>query len=176
GVAPLSVARAATQNVTHAKVVSGASTITQQLVKLLDHEGKPHSRGLADKVREAARAQNLEAVVSKDTILEAYLNRLSYGHGLVGPEAAAQGYFGVPARDLSWARAAFLAVLPRAPSFLDPYAHAERVLSRQRALLQALHDEGVIDDASLARAQGEAVMVRALSRPFFAPHFVEALR
>ncbi len=176
GVSPLAVARAAAQNVTHARLVSGASTITQQLVKLLDHEGKPRGRGLAEKIREAARAQNLEEVASKDAILEAYLNRLSYGHGLVGPEAAAQGYFGVPARDLSWARAAFLAVLPRAPSFLDPYAHLDRVLLRQRALLQALAGEGALDEASLARALAEPIHVRALTRPFLAPHFVEVVR
>lgn len=176
GVDPIAVARAATQNVTHGRLVSGASTITQQLVKLLDHEGKPHPRGLAEKLREAARAQNLEDVAPKDRILEAYLNRLSYGHGLVGPEAAAQGYFGVPATELSWARAAFLAVLPRAPSFLDPYAHPERVLVRQRALLAALHEDGVLDRASLDRALAETVTVRPLARPFLAPHFVEALR
>lgn len=176
GVSALAVARAASQNVTHGRLVSGASTITQQLVKLLDHEGKPHPRGLADKLREAARAQNLEDVASKDTILAAYLNRLSYGHGLVGPEAAAQGYFGVAATELSWARAAYLAVLPRAPSFLDPFAHGERVLVRQRALLAALHEEGVLDRPSLDRALAEGVVVRPLSRPFLAPHFVEALR
>lgn len=176
GLDPLAVARAATQNVRHGRLVSGASTITQQLVKLLDHEGKPHPRGLAEKLREAARAANLEEVAPKDTILEAYLNRLSYGHGLVGPEAAARGYFGVPASELSWARAAYLAVLPRAPSFLDPLAHPERVLVRQRALLAALRDEGVLDAASLERALAEAIVPRAPERPFLAPHFVESIR
>lgn len=176
GVDPIAVARAAAQNVTNGRLVSGASTITQQLVKLLDHEGKPHPRGLREKLREAARAQNLEDVASKDTILEAYMNRLSYGHGLVGPEAAARGYFGVAAADLSWARAAFLAVLPRAPSFLDPYAHADRVRVRQRALLHALADEGLLDGAELARALAEDVVARPLARPFLAPHFVEAVR
>lgn len=105
------------------------------------------------------------------------MNRLSYGHGLVGPESAAQGYFaGVPARDLSWARAAFLAVLPRAPSFLDPYAHLDRVVLRQRALLQALAGEGVIDAASLGRALDEPIVVRPLARPFLVSHFVEVVR
>ena len=137
GVDPSAITRAVAQNVRSARVVSGASTITQQLVKLLDHEGKPHARGLAVKLREAARAQNLEDVLHKNEILEAYLNRLPYGHGLVGPEAAAQGYFGVASRDLSWAQAAFLAILPRAPSYLDPYIHQDRVLLRQKALLSA---------------------------------------
>ncbi len=130
GIDKPAVVRAAFQNARHGRVVSGASTITQQLVKLLDTEGKPRPRTLAAKFRESARAQNLEEEASKSEILEAYLNRLGYGHALIGPEAAAQGYFGVAARDLSWAQAAFLAVLPRAPSFLDPYAHQERVVLR----------------------------------------------
>jgi penicillin-binding protein 1C len=176
GVDPAAIARAVTQNVRHARLVSGASTITQQLVKLLDHEGKPHPRGLAVKLREAARAQNLEQVLEKNEILEAYLNRLSYGRGLVGPEAAAQGYFGVASRDLSHAQAAFLAVLPRAPSYLDPYAHKDRVLLRQRALLAAMREAGALDEASYARAESEPIAIRPFVSPFLAPHFVESLR
>ncbi|MBK8259715.1 MAG: penicillin-binding protein 1C [Polyangiaceae bacterium] len=176
GVDPVAVARATTENVTHGRLVSGASTITQQLVKLLDHEGRPHSRGLREKFVEAARAQNLEDEVSKDTILEAYLNRLSYGHGWVGPEAAAEGYFGVSSKNLSWAQAAYLAVLPRAPSFLDPVTHPERVQVRQAALLAALHSEGLLDEDDYRRARAEEVTVKPVSRPFLAPHFVEKIR
>ncbi|HZF53523.1 MAG TPA: penicillin-binding protein 1C [Polyangiaceae bacterium] len=168
--------RALGQNLRHGRVVSGASTISQQLVKLLDNEGRPRPRSLAEKLREAARAQNLEQAAAKETILEAYLNRLSYGHGLVGPEAAAQGYFGVASRDLSWAQAAFLAVLPRAPSFLDPFEHKPRVLVRQAALLDALFEAGVLSEADIERARSEPIEVRRPARPMFAPHFIEALR
>lgn len=170
------VVRALAQSLRHGRLVSGASTITQQLVKLLDARGQPGPRGLADKLREIARAQNLEEVLSKDEILLAYLNRLPYGHGLVGPEAAARNYFGVAARDLSWAQAAFLAVLPRAPSYLDPYTHLDRVLLRQRVLLDALRDVGQLDDIEHARALAEPIQIRPLARPFFAPHLVDALR
>jgi penicillin-binding protein 1C len=175
GVDGMAIARAVGQNVQGARLVSGASTITQQLVKLLDGEGKPEKRTLWKKLVEAARAQNLEKVADKQTILEAYLNRLEYGHGLSGPEAAARGYFGVAARDLSFAQAAYLAVLPRAPSFLDPYDHHDRVLLRQRALLDALHESGVLNDADLSRAKAEAIRVKRLNRPFYAPHFVNAV-
>jgi penicillin-binding protein 1C len=168
--------RALGQNLRHGRVVSGASTISQQLVKLLDNEGKPRPRSLAEKLREAARAQNLEETTAKEAILEAYLNHLSYGHGLVGPEAAAQGYFGVAAKDLSWAQAAFLAVLPRAPSFLDPFEHKPRVLLRQAALLEELFEVGVLSPADIERARSEPIEVRRPERPMFAPHFVEALR
>lgn len=176
GVDGAAIARAVAQNVRHARLVSGASTITQQLVKLLDTGGAPHPKSLAEKLLEAARAQNLEERLGKERILEEYLARLSYGHGLVGPEAAARGYFGVAARDLSWAQAAFLAVLPRAPSYLDPYQHGDRVLLRQRALLAAMRAAAVLSEPDLARARSEVVAPRPLERPFFAPHFVASLR
>jgi len=175
GVDGRAIARAIGQNLKDGRIVSGASTITQQLVKLLDAEGKPSTRTIERKVTEAARAQNLEEKVSKRAILEAYMNRLGYGHGLSGPEAAARGYFGVSARDLSWAQAAWLAVLPRAPSFLDSYSHPERARLRQRALLDDLRDEGVMSEADHARALAEPIAVRKIQKPFYAPHFVDAV-
>jgi penicillin-binding protein 1C len=176
GVDEAAVVRAVGQNVRHGRLVSGASTITQQLVKLLDSRGEPGNRTAWLKLREAARAENLDAALDKQEILEAYLNRLPYGHGLVGPEAAARGYFGVAARDLSWAQAAYLAVLPRAPSHLDPFRHSDRVELRQRALLHALHEAGELPEAGLRRALAEPVAPRPLSRPFLAPHLLQTLQ
>ncbi|MCX4244786.1 penicillin-binding protein 1C [Paraliomyxa miuraensis] len=176
GIDEAAMVRAAGQNLRHGRVVSGASTITQQLVKLLDTRGKPGTRTPWVKLREAARAANLDEALAKEEILQAYLDRLPYGHGLMGPEAAARGYFGVAAKDLSWARAAYLAVLPRAPSMLDPYRHPERVLLRQQALLHALHEAGELSEADLRRALLEPVSPRPLERPFLAPHLVESLR
>lgn len=175
GVDGRAIARAAAQNIRHRRMVSGASTITQQLVKLLDSRGNPRIRGLIGKLSEAARAQNLEQTLSKPQILREYLNRLPYGNGLVGPESAARAYFGVASKDLSWAQAAHLAVLPRAPSFLDPYEHPERVTLRQRALLQALHEAGHLSPLELQRALDEPTVLKPLVRPFHAPHLVEAL-
>ncbi len=175
GVDRLAILRAVEQNVRHGEVVSGASTITQQLVKLLDTRGTPGERTLGMKLREAARAQNLEDETDKDAILEAYFHRLPYGHGWVGPEAAANGYFGVQAKDLSWAQASFLAVLPRSPSFLDPHAHPERVVLRQRALLGELEEAGLLSATARARAEKEAIALRPLSHAFEAPHFVQML-
>lgn len=170
------LARAMKQNVAHGRLVSGASTVTQQLVKMLDTEGVPGQRTLGVKITEMARAQNLEQELSKEEILAAYLNRLPYGHGLVGPEAAARGYFGVSARELSWGQAAYLAVLPRAPSFLDPYRHPERVRLRQAALLEALHETGYLTRLECDRALAEPLEPRALERPFHAPHLIESMR
>lgn len=168
--------RAIAQNVGHGRTVSGASTITQQLVKLLESRGQEHPRTLATKLWETARAQNLETRRSKAEILEAYMQRLPYGHGWVGPEAAAQGYFGRSSHQLSWAQASFLAVLPRAPSYLDPYRHRDRVDRRARALLDQLHIRGLLTDAEHERAANEPVQLRAIEHPFEAPAFVERLR
>jgi penicillin-binding protein 1C len=168
--------RALQQNLRHGRFVSGASTITQQLVKLLDTRGVTSQRDLSIKLREAARAQNLELELGKDRILVEYCNRLPYGHGLVGPELAALAYFGVHSRELSWAQAALLAVLPRAPSALDPYAHLDRALLRQRALLHALHERGQLDEDALARALAEPIELRTIEHPWLAPHFVAMLQ
>jgi penicillin-binding protein 1C len=167
--------RAALTDVFHGKLVSGGSTITEQLVKLLDQEGAPHARTLGVKLVEMARAENLEEAEDKHAILEAYMNRLPYGHSLVGPEAAARGYFGVAARDLSWAEAAFLAVVPRAPSALDPLTHRGRVLPRQRLVLAALRERGFLGDDDLARAKTEVVSPVKPSRTLLAPYLIDAL-
>ncbi len=171
------IARALGQNARHVRIVSGASTVTQQLVKLLDHGGQtPRDRGWTDKLQEAARAQNLEQRMTKRQILEEYLNRLSYGRGWVGPASAARAMFGVSPRDLSWAQAALLAVLPRAPSYLDPYSHPERARRRQRALLDALHAQGWLTEADHLRAQAEPIELRPVTHVLRAPHLTEALR
>ena len=142
GVDKEAMVRAVATDVLHGKLLSGGSTITEQLVKLLDQEGAPRKRTARVKLVEMARAENLEEGHDKRSILEAYMNRLPYGHSLVGPEAAARGYFGVAAKDLSWAEAAYLAVVPRAPSALDPVARESRVLPRQRIVLAALRERG----------------------------------
>ena len=176
GVDRSALVRALVSNVRRGRIVSGGSTVTSQLVKRLDHQGRPRPRTLRAKLVEAARAQNLEADVGKRTILAAYLARLDYGRGLAGPEAAAQGYFGVRARDVSLAQAALLAVLPRAPSALDPYRHRERAVRRQRALLERMHALGVISREDLDRALAEPLVLRdrATKGPLLAPHVVLA--
>lgn len=153
--------RALVQNAVHARRVSGASTLTQQLVKNLD--GATQRRTLGQKLWEMAAAQNLEEAHSKDEILEAYVNRLGFGHGLLGIDAAARNYFGVPPSELSWGEATFLAVLPRAPSRLDPYRHPERARTRQRVLLRQLRDEGLMGAADLDAALSEPLPLRPLS-------------
>lgn len=175
GVDATAVLRALKQNVQHGRLVSGASTVTQQLVKLLDNSGRPGERSAWIKLVETARATNLEERLSKREILTAYINRLNYGRGLVGPERAASVLFGKAASQLSWAEAALLAVLPRAPSSLDPYRHPERVRRRQQALLRALAQHGFLTPPELDRALASSVELQPMSHPFEAPHFVDSL-
>ncbi len=167
-------ARAAWQAVSNGRLVSGASTITQQLVKITTP--RDGERGGVDKLREIVRARSLERGTAKDAILEAYLNRLFYGHGAIGPEEAALRLYGVHARDLSWAQASLLAVLPRAPSYLDPVRHPSRAIVRQRALLDALLASGDIDEETWRLARDEDVTPTLGGRPFEAPHFVDTLQ
>jgi len=175
GVDATAVLRAFKQNLTHGRLVSGASTVTQQLVKLLDSEGQPTRRDPWIKLVETARATNLEEHLSKREILTAYINRLNYGRGLVGPERAASVYFGKTPSQLSWAEAALLAVIPRAPSSLDPYRHPDRVKRRQQALLRALAEHGCLSPSELSRALESPVDLRPVRHPFEAPHFVDSL-
>jgi penicillin-binding protein 1C len=174
GVDRAAILRALFTNVSRGRIVSGGSTITQQLVKRLDHHGHARPKSFVAKLRETARAMNLESKEDKRAILEAYMNRLDYGRGFAGPEAAALGYFGVHAKDLSLAQATVLAVLPRAPTALDPYRHRERALLRQRALLRSLHALGRISTEDRDRALAEPLVWRDANapRPFVAPHVV----
>ncbi len=136
GVDPLAIARAAYYDVKSGEVVSGGSTLTQQLVRNLVPLGP---RGLRSKLTEAFYAVRLEAGHSKRQILELYLNRVPYGNQALGCEAASQLYFGRSAKALSPAQAAFLAVLPRAPGVYNPYTNLEVILPLQRDLLQRMH-------------------------------------
>ncbi len=176
GVDRRALLRATWSFATHGRIVSGGSTITQQLVKRSEHRGKPRPRTIVAKVREIARAQELERRLGNRAILEAYLNSLDYGRGLAGPEAAAQGFFGVRAADLSLAQAALLAVLPRAPSALDPYRHRERAVLRQRALLARMQEDGVASREDVDRALAEPLVFRdPRAQRFVAPHVVASL-
>src|SRR5919201_2914293 len=114
---------------------SGASTITQQLVKntLLGPEQTAER-----KIKEAFLAMELTRRYSKDQILEMYLNEIGYGNRAYGIEAAAQTYFGKPARELTLAEASLLAGLPQAPSYNDPYTNMATAKERQRYVLDQI--------------------------------------
>ena len=155
GVEPAALVRAAMQVVRSGHVVSGGSTITMQLARLRYEL----PRTVWGKLEEIVLALRIEAGTPKDRILEAYVNRLPMGGNLVGAEAGARTYFGVPASDLDWAQSAFLAALPNDPVALDPYAHRAALERRRRAILTYLQAHGVIGAEDARRAIAERVAV-----------------
>ncbi|MGE0786715.1 MAG: transglycosylase domain-containing protein [Sandaracinaceae bacterium] len=171
GVDARSTVRAVFSFVLPGRRVSGASTITQQVVKLV--YGRPS--GLWDKPLEIARAIHLERRFDKDWILEQYLNRLPYGDQVVGVARASELYFGVPPSQLSLAQASLLAGVPQAPSALDPRRHLARATRRRRVVLARMRQVGRIDAATEARVAEEPVsIVSAPVRPWRAARFVDA--
>jgi penicillin-binding protein 1C len=172
GIDFLATGRALTEFVTKGVAHSGASTITEQLVKLGEHQ---QPRTIATKLEEAWSALCLERHWNKDRILEEYLNRLNYGDLQVGLASASWDYFEKPPCDLSVAEAAFLAALPKAPSRLDPFKHFDAAKSRQRWVLERMRANGYLDDATYARALSEPLRLRQRNRDFEAPFLVDLL-
>jgi penicillin-binding protein 1C len=172
GVDFLATMRAAADGVRYRRVISGASTITQQLVKV---SSPPAGRGPLTKVREALLARRLEMSWSKQEILAAYLNRLDYGNLRVGAAEAARFYFQKPLADLSLAECALLAGLPQAPSRLNPVRHPERALARRAVVLQRLAKLDGQDPQRVALAAAEPLGLRPLREdqpaPWLAGHF-----
>jgi penicillin-binding protein 1C len=172
GIDLIAVVRALSEAVHTGQIRSGASTITEQLVKLSYPDS---SRGMWAKLTEAWAALSLERHWTKDRILEEYLNRLDYGDLQVGLASASADYFEKPPGDLSAAEAAFLAGIPQAPSRLDPFKHIEAAKARQRWVLSRMHANGFLDDLAYARALAEPLRLRQHDRDFEAPFFVDLL-
>jgi penicillin-binding protein 1C len=169
GFDPLAIARAAFNSLRGAKPLSGASTITQQLVK------ERGTRGIAAKAREILRAVRLEVSWSKEKILGEYLNRVDYGNLQFGIASASRYYFSKPPGDLSPAEAAFLAALPKAPGRLDPHRNWDGAKERQEWILRGMAGNGSIAGDELQRALAEPLALRPRHQDFAAPHFVDLL-
>ncbi|PHX94870.1 MAG: penicillin-binding protein 1C [Pedosphaera sp.] len=163
--------RATWQLVRNGRIVSGGSSITQQLVKLAE----PRPRTFRTKLVEAAQALRLEREWDKPRILAAYLNRLDYGNLRAGSDAAARHYFDKAPADLSAAEAAFLAGLPQAPSRLNPRARFAGAKRRQEWILGRMHALGWLTSEDFNRALTEPVQLAPPRREFAAPHFVDLL-
>ncbi|MBR1217056.1 penicillin-binding protein 1A [Bradyrhizobium sp. U87765 SZCCT0131] len=144
GIDPMGIVRAAVANVLHRGVSQGGSTLTQQLAKNLF---LTQERTMQRKLQEAELAIWLERKHSKNEILELYLNRVYFGSGAYGVEAAAQRYFGKSARNVTIAEAAMLAGLVKSPSRLAPNRNPEGAERRAQTVLTAMADAGFITDA-----------------------------
>lgn len=149
GLDPIGITRAMVRNVTQRGVAQGGSTLTQQLAKNLF---LTQDRTLSRKVQEAILAVWLERTYSKDQILELYLNRVYFGSGAYGVEAASQRYFGKSARAVTVAEAAMLAGLVQAPSRLAPNRNPEAAERRAQMVIAAMVDQGFITEGSAKTA------------------------
>ncbi len=166
GIDLAAILRAARDAVLHRRATSGASTITQQLVKL---SSPPAPRNLRTKFRETLTARRLEMAWPKEKILAAYFDRLPYGNHRTGPVEAARFYFQKPLADLSLAECALLAGLPQAPSRLDPCKHPARAERRRAIVLQRLAASGKYGSSHISAALREPLSLRPLREKSVAP-------
>ena len=169
GVRPLSILRAACQNVFNGRRISGASTITMQAVRLI----RPHPKTLWWKWKEAVMALKMERTKSKEWILSQYLNRAPYGSNLVGIEAAAQGWFGKGAKSLGLGEAAMLAGMVQAPSRFRPDRGYEKALKRRDYVLGRMQELGLATAAQVEGAKSVRPVICRAPRPFRCPYFCD---
>ena len=154
GIDPIRILGAVWADLREGRKAQGGSTITQQLAR---QSFLTREKRLWRKVREIALARRIERMYTKDEILELYLNKVYFGDGLYGAEAAARGYFGKSAADLDLAEAALLAGLVNAPSVNAPTLSKSRAMARRSLVLNAMHGQGVITRDAFDRASKERI-------------------
>ena len=172
GIDPLAVARAVRQNIRGGRVISGASTITMQTIRL---SRGPRRRTMLEKSVEAMLALRLELSKSKDEILGLYAANAPFGANVVGLEAAAWRWFGRSSEELSWAEAATLAVLPNSPGLIHPGRNRDALQARRDVLLGRLYSRGHFDEETLRLARAERLPAEPLPLPRLAPHLLSRL-
>lgn len=169
GISIRGIARALWNNIAAGHVVEGGSTLTQQYVRLIM---QPTHRTVFWKIEEAYLALKLEWVMSKEQILEGYLNRAFFGRRAEGIGAAAHAIFGKDVRELSLPESAFLIGLVQAPSALDPVKNFSDAKDRQRHVLQAMRTEGFLTDTARSEAEHVPLTIVPERTDIRAPHFV----
>jgi penicillin-binding protein 1C len=172
GINPFAIARAAWQNLRAGRVVSGGSTLTMQVARLLD----PHQRSLPGKIKQAFRALQLEWHWGKDRILAAYMNNAPFGGTIEGVQAAAYTYLGKPAGELSHAEAALLAVLPQAPSRLRPDRYPQKATLARNKVLERMAELGTWPRETVRDAQREVVAAERFGTPLDCPLLARRLK
>ena len=172
GINPYALIRAAWQRVTQGKVISGGSTLSMQVARILD----PHSKTLAGKGWQMFRALQLEWHYSKDDILSFYLNLAPFGGPIEGVQTASYAWLHKSAANLSHAEAALLAVLPQAPSRLRPDRNPELAQRYRDKVLQRMASQGIWSSNVVADAMIEPVVKAYFQQPMLAPLFAQRMK
>ncbi len=169
GVDVLSIGRAVKQNFEARKILSGGSTIDMQVIRL-SRKGK--SRTVFEKMIESVLATRLELRHSKQEVLALYASHAPFGGNVVGLEAACWRYFGCEPKELSWAQAAMLAVLPNSPSLIHPGKNREKLLAKRNRLLNKLKATNAIDQFTFDLAVAEPIPTQPHPLPRYARHLL----
>ena len=162
GIDPIALVRAVTRNVREPGTVEGGSTLTQQLARTLFLSNK---KTYGRKAREAVLALMIDAHLSKDEVLELYLNRIYLSGGVYGVETMSRHLFGKPARQLSLAESALIAGLARAPSALSPWSNLDAAIERSHVVLARMREEGFITAEQEAAAKQAKFRIRPYPGP-----------
>lgn len=170
GVDPIAVLRSTYLNIKHKKIVTGASTLTMQTIRL---SRKNPARSYFGKLIEMIMATRLELTNKKDSILAYYANNAPFGGNVVGLEAASWRYFGRTPETLTWAETSTLAVLPNSPSLIHPGRNRDKLLKKRNKLLDNLYVEGELTELELEVSKAEPLPVKPHQIPRLAPHFME---
>lgn len=172
GISARGIGRAISQNFKHKRVVSGGSTLTMQLARIMK---KNPARTISEKVLEMILATRMEIRFDKTEILNFYAANAPFGNNVVGLEAASWRYFGRDPNSLSWAESATLAVLPNAPGLIYPGKNHKRLLDKRNRLLKRLYDIKKIDETTFQLALSEPLPEKPLALPQLAPHLLARL-
>ncbi|MGZ6251132.1 MAG: transglycosylase domain-containing protein [Candidatus Chromulinivorax sp.] len=167
------IVRSLLVNLSRGKKVQGASTITQQLVRLLFFDAK---KTFKRKIKEQLFALLVEFQFTKDQILETYLNHVYFGHGIYGVQAAAQRFWNKDAQDLSLDEAAVLAGLVRAPTYYSPINSPQNAQKRRNVVLRLMCNHGFIDEQSCKDAQLKPLKIENIEVDVIALHLKEMIR
>jgi penicillin-binding protein 1A len=165
--------RAALKNYRSGRIRQGASTVTQQLAR---NSFDMHERTYKRKIIEIFLSERIEKYFSKEQIMALYLNRVYFGSGLYGIEAAARGYFGVPAKDLSVGQCAMLAGLLKSPNGLSPWNNPEGARNTRNFVLGRMQDMGFISSADAKREQDSLLVTSRRMNPHKVSYAVDYVR
>lgn len=174
GIDFIRIVGAAIEDIKSGGYVQGASTITQQLIKLSHLTGE---KTMQRKAEEAVLAYLMEKQFTKDEILEMYLNYVYFGGGFYGIEAASRGYFGIHASELSAAQGAVLAGILKSPSAYAPHLNYDKSMKRHKTVLSLMHDYGYLSDSEYNEALSEEIvldMKSASARSYYIDYAIES--